>query len=215
MPYLPSAVISARATVWSLQAGIAFPLPVACLIALLPLPHDPATVAAASARLTQLFMHPSWIALLALLAFPLLEEAFYRGILLSLFRRVLPLSVAVVLPTLFFACTHLGQSPATAIFALLAGLFFSWLVVRSRSLLPAMLCHSAVNLAWLFVCTPIFLARGITSAASLAQPLPLALCAASLALLIAAVAMLRQEFNHRDALRPRDVAALPSTPQLA
>ncbi len=214
-PCLPLTAISARTTLWSLLAGLAFPLPVAALVALLPLPHDSAALAAATGRMTQLFLHPSSIALFALAAFPLVEEIFYRGLLFNLFRRFLPLPIAMAIPTFFFAATHLGQGLNTALFALCAGGFFNWLALRSRSLLPAMLCHSAVNLAWLFVFTPILVAHDIASPAAFAQPLPLLLCTASLALLIAALAILRREFQLSAPAALRDTVALPAAPQLA
>ena len=88
--------------------------------------------------------------------FPLLEEFFYRGVILQILRRYTPLWFAVLFSAAFFGITHLGQGIATALNALLLGCLFAWLLVASGSLYPSILCHSAFNFSWLFLIAPGF-----------------------------------------------------------
>lgn len=173
--------------------GLALVVPLLALIQLLPLPVADATrVAANTALRAQL---PGWLlALKALVLFPLVEECVYRGIILQLLRRYLPLGIALVPPTLLFGLTHLGFSPQNALFALLVGLYFVWLAVGSRSLLTSILCHSGINflavfgLRWL----PGSIAPG--GSGGFFQPAVIALLALSLVVLAIGVRRLRGEF---------------------
>jgi len=104
-------------------------------------------------------LHPGGLLLKAVILAPLWEEIFYRGIILQLARRYLPAWGAIVLSSVIFAVPHAGMGLGTAVFALLTGTLLAWVVVRSGSLLASLLCHSTVNLTWLFVLGPAF---GIT-----------------------------------------------------
>lgn len=153
---LPWAPVSARALVWSFVAGLALTLPAMWFVAQLRLPELAAAQAPARAgRMLQLYLHPGLLALKAVVIYPLLEELFYRGAFQQVCRRYLPAGVAVTLPNLVFAITHLGSGWTNVGFALLVGLFFSWLVIRSRSLLPAIVCHAGINAVVLFVFRPL------------------------------------------------------------
>lgn len=143
---------------------------------------------------------PLWLlALKSLLVYPVLEECIYRGVILQLLRRYLPLWAALVFPTLLFSVTHLGSSPANAVFAALVGLCFAWLAVRSGSLVPAILCHSAVNLFVVFLLPLVINLFGVREAAVapgfLTHPLPLALLAVSVAVLVIGTRKLRFGFH--------------------
>ncbi|HEX2860658.1 MAG TPA: CPBP family intramembrane glutamic endopeptidase [Lacunisphaera sp.] len=153
---LPHARVSLRGLLWSFLAGLAITLPVLWLVNQLPLPGLAAATAAARAqRLEFLYLHPGLLAVKALLIYPLLEEFFYRGLVQQMCRRYLPTVAAVAVPNAIFAFTHIGSGWINVVFALLVGLFFSWLVIRSNSLLPSMVCHAAINAIVLFVLRPL------------------------------------------------------------
>jgi len=85
-----------------------------------------------------------WGALVLLVVVaPLTEEPLFRGLLLRGFRSRHGFWAAAWWSALLFAVFHLNpwQMPA----ALLLGLFFAWLTLRSGSLLPAILGHAAAN----------------------------------------------------------------------
>jgi membrane protease YdiL (CAAX protease family) len=149
------------------------------------------------------------------LIYPLIEEVFYRGILFSLFRRYVPMWLAVSVPTAIFALTHVGAGPANVGFALLVGLYFSWLVVRSGSLLVNVLCHGAINLFVLFVMNPIWSVHHVDTPADFLGPLPLTMLAGSLALFVYGVRILRAEFNQRASIRDEQTTASPAVPAAA
>lgn len=73
------------------------------------------------------------------------EEVFFRGIVLVLFMRLYPRRKAVLLSALVFAMLHLGVLSLEAFVDLLSlffmALLFAYVVLKSGSLLPAMLFH--------------------------------------------------------------------------
>jgi len=194
-PFLPFRRVSLRTAAWAAALGMALVLPASYAIHyLLPLPPASALQLATKAKL--LAATPLWLlALKSLLIYPVLEECVYRGIILQLLRRYLPLWAALVPPTLLFGLTHLGRSPANAVFATLAGLAFAWLLIRSGSLVPGILCHTAVNLFVVFLLPlTVRLLEPRVTALDLTHPLPLVLLAGSLAVLVAATRKLRAAF---------------------
>lgn len=200
LPYLPFRRISLPTAGWAVALGMALVLPASYAIHhLLPLPGASAIQVAAKAKL--LAATPMWLlALKSLLIYPVLEECIYRGVILQMLRRYLPLWAALLPPTVLFGVTHLGSSPANAVFAALAGLYFAWLAIRSGSLLTAILCHSAVNLFVVFLlpfAVRLLGPRDATAAPiTLAHPLLLALLAVSFAVLVAGTRKLRSGFRH-------------------
>ena len=179
---------------WSVLTGMALVVPVCCVIQLLPLPTvSPQAAAAAAER----FAHvPLWaLALKAVIVFPVLEECVYRGVILQLLRRYLPLWAALVPPTLIFGLTHWGFSPQNAVFALLVGLYFAWLMIGSRSLFPSILCHAAINLFVVFVMRLVFGVGPGTNPRLFLEPVPLLLLACSLVVLTIGIRRLRGEFR--------------------
>ena len=74
---------------------------------------------------------------------PIIEESIFRGLILQGFRRNYNSFVAVLMSALLFALFHLNpwQFPATFVLGLLLG----WLVVRTDSILLAILGHSINN----------------------------------------------------------------------
>lgn len=82
---------------------------------------------------------------------PITEELFFRGLLLQGFLKRYSTTTAVVGSTLLFSAAHLNpvQIPATIIL----GVYLSWLTIKSRSLIPAMLAHAfnnAIGLSLIF-----------------------------------------------------------------
>lgn len=197
--------------VWSVLTGFAITLPVLYLLLMLPLPQPSAEFQQViAARQALVYVLPGAFLLKAVLIYPLIEEVFYRGIVFSLLRRYVPLWLAVLVPTSIFALTHAGSGPANVVFAFVVGLYFSWLVVRSRSLLTNVLCHGAINLFVLFVMNPIWSVHAIVAPSDALRPLPLTMLAGSLALFICGVRILRAEFDRRASVQDERVTASPA-----
>lgn len=198
--FVPYAAIPPRVIVWSAMAGLGIALPLIFLFSLLVAAPSEAQAAAVSARKAAvLATNPGWLALKALLLVPVMEEVFYRGLIMQFLRRYLPVWAAVLIPTLMFAFTHLdGQNNIVRVgFAFVAGLCFSWLVLKTGSLWSSIICHSAINLMVNFVLNPLFIARGIAGPQGWTSPLALVFLAGSLLVLATAVRTLRMEFGRR------------------
>lgn len=198
-PHLPFASISFRSAVWSILTGIAVALPILYFVRLLPLPAvDPAVLEAAETRrIARIFFDPWSLALKALVIYPVLEEVFFRGLMQQMLRRYTPTWFAVLVTTSIFAITHIGGGFTSVVYAFVFGLGACWLTLRSRSLVPSILCHSAVNLSISFVLNPIFMARGLTSPNTLAEPFSLLFLAGSLAVATTGISILNREFKRR------------------
>jgi membrane protease YdiL (CAAX protease family) len=153
-PFLPHEQISMRAAICSLALGLGLVAPLVIFLASLPLPRAQDADAAQQQRFADYAAHPAALFLKAIVFFPLAEEIYYRGIILQIFRRYLYGWFSALLSAAFFGVTHLGQGVSTALGAFLLGCFFAWLLMRSRSLWPSILCHSAFNFSWLFVLVP-------------------------------------------------------------
>jgi membrane protease YdiL (CAAX protease family) len=97
--------------------------------------------------------HFWWPALILLLCTGLLEEMIFRGLLQRSAGDALR-RMGVVYVALLFAVLHIGyQSLADFCFVLLVGLFFGWVVQRTRSLLGVTLSHGLTNIT-LFLIMP-------------------------------------------------------------
>jgi len=80
---------------------------------------------------------------------PLVEEMLFRGILLRSFLNQYPRGVAIGYSALYFGFAHLNIYQFYLAFLL--GLLLGWLFERSRSLVPCIALHMAVNgtvVAW-------------------------------------------------------------------
>jgi membrane protease YdiL (CAAX protease family) len=71
------------------------------------------------------------------------EEILFRGIVLGGLRRTFPDGAAIAVSAAMFATIHL--SPVAFIHTGALGLVFGWLTVRTSSLWPAILLHTAWN----------------------------------------------------------------------
>jgi CAAX protease family protein len=77
---------------------------------------------------------------------PLSEELLFRGFLLSaLARSRLGFAGAALVTTFLWTALHAGYSAAGLLEVLLIGLFFSWLLWRTGSLLVPIFCHAFYN----------------------------------------------------------------------
>ena len=156
VPYLPHERISMRTAIWSCLLGVGLVAPLIIILASLQLPSTLDGDTAQQERYFDYVRYPGVLFLKAVVIYPLLEEIFFRGIVLQFLRRYTPILVSVFLSAAFFGITHLGYNVATALNAFLLGCFFAWIVVRSHSLYSSILCHSAFNFSWLFLIGPAF-----------------------------------------------------------
>ncbi|HVY43219.1 MAG TPA: CPBP family intramembrane glutamic endopeptidase [Hyphomicrobiaceae bacterium] len=103
----------------------------------------------ADMQLYAAFMHSdSWaVAAVAIgLGAPLMEELLFRGFLLSALAQTrFGFPAASVLTTLAWAALHWGYSFVGLLEVCLVGLYFCWLLWRTGSLWPALICHAAYN----------------------------------------------------------------------
>lgn len=91
------------------------------------------------------------------IAAPILEEIFFRGIILEgLLKNYSPLK-AIIFSALLFGLVHLN--PWQAIGALLAGVFIGWIYWKTKSILPGIIIHFTNNLTG-------FLALNLTNSKS-------------------------------------------------
>lgn len=74
---------------------------------------------------------------------PVLEEMLFRGVLLRAFLRQHARGTAIAASALYFGVAHLNIYQFTLTFLL--GLLLGWLYERSRSLLPCIALHGAIN----------------------------------------------------------------------
>lgn len=90
----------------------------------------------------------SWLpAALAIgLGAPLMEELLFRGFLQSALAQTrLGFAGATVLTTSAWAALHWGYSFVGLLEVFLIGLYFSWLLWRTGSLWPPLICHALYN----------------------------------------------------------------------
>lgn len=81
------------------------------------------------------------------------EELLFRGLLLFAAARVLGVGQGLVFSAVLYAGFHLGWPWLVVGSLLVVGLLLGWLVIKSRSLLGAMLAHGALNVT-LFIILP-------------------------------------------------------------
>jgi membrane protease YdiL (CAAX protease family) len=81
----------------------------------------------------------------AVVAAPFFEEVIFRGLLFATFRRRFGLVVSALASALIFAVAH-GYGWVGLVSVLWSGVLWAWSYERTRSLVPGMLAHAAVNL---------------------------------------------------------------------
>jgi membrane protease YdiL (CAAX protease family) len=80
----------------------------------------------------------------AVVAAPFFEEIIFRGLLFATFRRRFGLLFSALASSLIFAGAH-GYGWVGLASVLWSGVLWAWSYERTRSLLPGMLAHAAVN----------------------------------------------------------------------
>lgn len=74
---------------------------------------------------------------------PLLEELLFRGIILKGFLKNYSKFTAIILSSLLFAIMHPHISQAFEAF--ISGIFFAWIYIETKSLLPNIFAHFVTN----------------------------------------------------------------------
>jgi membrane protease YdiL (CAAX protease family) len=84
----------------------------------------------------------------ACILFPLVEEILYRGVSVPALERLGGARLAVIGSGLLFAGLHVVYHAPLAWMPwyVLCGMYFAWMFVRTRSLVPTLFLHSAENL---------------------------------------------------------------------
>ena len=96
-------------------------------------------------------LRSAWRALNLLVLVPISEEVYFRGILFSAAKRRFGLSVGLIVSAVVFGLIHFSF-PYPALWCIsvvppfLYGIVLGLLFHYSQSLLPAILCHSTINL---------------------------------------------------------------------
>ena len=73
------------------------------------------------------------------------KEVIFRGLLFATFRRRFGLVVSALASALIFSAAH-GYGWVGLFSVLWSGILWAWSYERTRSLVPGMLAHAAVNL---------------------------------------------------------------------
>ena len=81
------------------------------------------------------------------LAVPVVEEIVYRGIALSQLEAAFSSQWAIALTTLFWTVVHYDR----ALFLVLLGVIYAGVTIRTRSLIPAIVGHVALNVTAILV----------------------------------------------------------------
>jgi membrane protease YdiL (CAAX protease family) len=82
--------------------------------------------------------------------FPVIEEVYFRGLLLPLLARKVGTGAGAIVSMTVFTLYHFPRQDEIA-FLLLSGGVFTWLAFKSRSVIPAILAHSVGNTCWLIL----------------------------------------------------------------
>lgn len=84
-----------------------------------------------------------WAAFTAIVSAPILEEMLCRGVLFEVLNKRWGVKVSILVSALFFGLLHFN--PANAIVAVVAGLIFGVLYVRTSSLYATIIIHAINN----------------------------------------------------------------------
>jgi membrane protease YdiL (CAAX protease family) len=141
-------------------AGLVSAIPGGMLAELLAGPHAPKQDISLWAHSVSLGLRVP-LALTTVCVVPVVEEAIFRGVLLSGLTRRMHVLLAVLLSALIFGAVHMPDFkfawyPVPTL--VLLGLLLAWLRVHSRSIWPAITAHATNNLVaaatWFLVVHP-------------------------------------------------------------
>lgn len=113
---------------------------------------------------------------------PLFEEILFRGILLRAFLNRYPRGLAISYSALYFGAAHLNIYQF--FLALLLGHLLGWLYERSKSLIPCIALHAAVNSAVVALGANPDLNSGLTLASASPLTLGLSIAAGAVGVLV-------------------------------
>jgi membrane protease YdiL (CAAX protease family) len=82
--------------------------------------------------------------------FPVIEEVFFRGLLFPIISGRVGTGAGAIVSMTLFTLYHFPKQNEI-VFLLLSGGVFTWLAFKSRSVIPAILAHSAGNMCWLIL----------------------------------------------------------------
>lgn len=85
-----------------------------------------------------------WAAFTAIISAPILEELLCRGVLFEVLNRRWGVRISILASSLFFGLLHIGNL-ANAVVAIVAGLIFGALYVRTSSLYVTIIIHAINN----------------------------------------------------------------------
>lgn len=83
--------------------------------------------------------------ILMVIAAPFLEELIFRGIILDGLLKIYSPIKSILVSSLLFGLVHLN--PWQFVTGLIIGIFSGWVYYKTRSLLPSIIIHAAVNLS--------------------------------------------------------------------
>lgn len=83
--------------------------------------------------------------------FPVLEEIFFRGIVIGIMYRFAPFAVANVCQALVFAIYH--GNIVQGVYAFLLGLFIGYVLKLTRNIVYVFVLHMSINLLGMFIDT--------------------------------------------------------------
>lgn len=147
---MPRAAVSPRLLGWAALLGIALVTPAMLLSSAFPVSGHGRTA------FTSVALAPVIGLLKHVLIGPALEEIVYRGLLLQLGRRYLPLGLALAVSSLLFGATHFPGGPVLVVISGLIAVLLGWIAVRARSLYASFACHAAFNFSAGFIVGPLF-----------------------------------------------------------
>jgi membrane protease YdiL (CAAX protease family) len=130
-------------------------------------------------------------------AVPAIEELFFRGFLLFGFERRHGPWIALIASSGLFGMAHLGAGWVPVLYASTAGLALGSVALWTRSVLPGMAMHSAVNAMPVLLPARVIAIRGFNVPAPQVLHLPVWLVGVSLVLGIVLLAWVRRiEYAH-------------------
>lgn len=84
---------------------------------------------------------------------PILEELFFRGLILRGLLSRYSTKKSILISSLFFAIVHF--TPWQFVFAFIVGIVLAWVYIKTGSLLPSMLIHATLNFSANFLIRPL------------------------------------------------------------
>lgn len=104
-----------------------------------PVPHDEETDNIFS------YWHPIQLFILVVLAMPIVEEYLFRWVMMKAIERRFGIWVGILFSTCLWAALHAQYDLFWLIFLFINGLVLCGITIRTKSIIPATLLHSANN----------------------------------------------------------------------